>query len=216
MNLKLCAAALAGMLSTPLVAGELRALDDSELSDVTGQEGIALDVELRINTDASGAPLASLNDCSGVGNPCTLAVQFNNRLGGGGEWLVLKDTYGLLRINNLWLDAGETPLLSSLYPNPRRFLSQDGSTCLTGQGSAPNCTANGLPALTMTFPGSAGVFETDVNLSLNIGRMAVQYGAEVLLPGNDNNRSFVGIRIDDLIHDSARIDIDGSVSLIGF
>lgn len=204
------------MLSMPLMAGELRALDDNELSDVTGQEGIALDVELRINTDASGAPLASLNDCSGVGNPCTLAVQFNNRLGGGGEWLVLKDTYGLLRVNNLWLDAGETPLLSSLYPNPRRFLSQDGSSCLTGQGSAPNCTANGLPALTMTFPGTVGVFETDVDWSLNIGRMAVQYGAEGFLPGNDNNRSFVGIRIDDRIHDHARIDIDGSVSLIGF
>lgn len=207
---------LLAMLSAPLLASELLALDDSELSGVTGQEGIALDVELRINTDASGAPLASLNDCSGVGNPCTLAVQFNNRLGGGGEWLVLKDTYGLLRINNLWLDAGETPLLSSLYPNPRRFLNQDGSACLTGQGSAPNCTANGLPALTMTFPGTVGVFETDVNWSLNIGRMAVQYGAEGFLPGNDNNRSFVGIRIDDRIYDNARIDIDGSVSLIGF
>lgn len=60
----------------------MTALEDTEMAAVTGREGIALDLELRINADSSGTPLASMASCTG--NGCTLALQFANRPTGGG------------------------------------------------------------------------------------------------------------------------------------
>jgi len=206
----------AAILLAQVLLAEMIPLEDSRLSKISGQEGIALDLKIRINSDDAGQPLGSLSSCFGTGNPCTYSVQFDNRQSGGGEWLVLKDVYGIMKINSLHLDAGSTSSSPSPYPNQRRFLSQDGSSCLTGQGSPPNCTANDLPALIMSFPGDTGVFENDIEWSLNIGRVAIQYGPEGFLPANDNGLSFLGLRIADHIHPNGRIDIDGTISLFGF
>ncbi|MBZ2187932.1 hypothetical protein K8B33_02380 [Alcanivorax sp. JB21] len=190
-------------------------LDDAQLGQIVGQEGIALDTEFRMNADAEGNPLANLGGCSGIGNPCTFSLQFNNR----DEWLVLKDIYGILKINGLFIDAAETPSGSGAYADPRRFLSQDGQTCLTGQGvggAAPTCNANEIPALGMRFPGSPGTFETDIEWHLYIGRATVQTGAEGYLPVNDVNASFLGLQITDKFQNAARIDIDGRVMMFGF
>mgnify|MGYP005848631117 CR=1 FL=1 len=210
---------LMALASTSLHAGGLQALDDQQLAAVVARDGAALDLEVRINTDADGNPLASLNNCAGVGNPCVLALQFDNRLSGGGEWLVLKDFYTIMRINDLLIDGTETPNSSSAFADPRRFLSQDGQTCLTGQGSggaSPTCTANGLLALKLGFPDSGSAFNADIELALNIGRASVQFGPEGFLPSSDNGRSFLGLRINDRIHDTGQIRVGGSMSMFGF
>ena len=193
----------------------MQPLDDDALANVVGQEGVALDIELRINADEDGNPLSSLGNCSGLGNPCVLALQFNNRNSGGGEWLVLKDYYGVMKINSLFLDASQTPAGNGNYANPSRFFNQAGDACLAS-GVFPNCNINDVPALSMSFEGDAATFEDDILWHLNVGRMAVQYGPEGYLPSNDNGKSFLGLRISDTTQNMARIDIDGSITLTGF
>lgn len=202
-------------LSLTALADLSKPLSDQDLSEVSGQSGIALDLELRVNADESGSPLSSLNSCTGAGNPCLLAVQFNNRDSGGGEWLVLKDYYGFMKLNNFYLDSDTMPLVDGNYANPSRFYNEDGTACLSG-GTYPNCNVNGSAAMKMSFPGFSNVFEDDIEWHLNIGRVAVQYGANGFLAANDNNKSFLGVRISDMSQTMARIDVDGSISLLGF
>lgn len=202
-------------VSLPIRADLNQPLSDQDLSAVSGQSGIALDLELRVNTDENGSPLSSLGGCSGVGNPCVLAVQFNNRDSGGGEWLVLKDYYGFMRLNNFYLDADTMPSVDGNYANPSRFYDESGTACLSS-GTFPDCNVNGSAAMKMSFPGLSSVFEDDIEWHLNIGRMAIQYGTDGFLAANDNNKSFLGLRITDMNQTMARIDVDGSISLLGF
>lgn len=199
----------------------LQPLDEETLGNVTGQEGIALDLELRQNADANANPLTSLDGCSGVGNPCLLAVQFNNRTDLGGEWLMIKDFYGLMRLNDLWLDGADTPAGASPYSNPAIFRNGAGA-CLLGGSNAASCIPNDVPALMMHFPGTYAEFEEDIEIFLNIGRMSVQYGSEGFLAVNDDNKSFLSLRVSDLRtsiaipNAPAVIDIDGGIKLTGF
>lgn len=211
--------ALFVLLSLSAWAFGMQALDEEALGNVTGQEGIALDLELRQNADADGNPLASLGNCSGVGNPCLLGVQFNNRTDLGGEWLMIKDFYGVIRMNDLWLDGADTPASASPYSNPGIFRNGAGDCLLNSQ---PGCIPNDVPALMMHFPGTYATFEEDIEIFLNIGRMSVQYGANGFLPASDDGKSFLSLRISDLRTSSgvpnppAVIDIDGGIKLIGF
>lgn len=212
--------ALLMLLPINSLAVGLQPLDEEALGNVTGKEGIALDFELRQNADANGNPLASLNNCSGVGNPCLLAVQFNERTDLGGEWLVIKDFYGVMRLNDLWLDGENTPGSASGYANANVF--RKGVDCLLIGSNETSCIPNNVPALMMHFPGTYAAFEDDIELFLNIGRMSVQYGAAGFLPANDDGKSFLSLRISDLRTSSgvpnppAVIDIDGGIKLIGF
>ncbi|MEE4250351.1 MAG: hypothetical protein V2I38_07160 [Alcanivoracaceae bacterium] len=187
----------------------MMALDDSDMATVTGREGIALDLELRINADSNGAPLASMGGCSGTGNGCILALQFANRLAGGGEWLVLKGYYGVMRLNDIRLDGSRLPAVASPFANPDRFKDQNGN-CLVA-----SCDPSGSLAAIFTYPDNPG-FTADVELALNIGRTSVQFGAEGYLPSADNGASFLGLRIGDTQTGVGRIDINGGLQLYGF
>lgn len=187
----------------------MTALEDSDMASVTGREGIALDLELRINADSNGAPLASMGGCAGTGNGCILALQFANRFAGGGEWLVLKDFYGVMRLNDLRLDGSRLPAGPSAFANPKRFEDKDGN-CLVAA-----CDPSGSLAAIFTYPDNPG-FTADVELALNIGRAAVQFGAEGFLPSADTGTSFVGVRVGDTQTGTARIDINGGLQLYGF
>lgn len=201
-------AIITGMLVSPALAMEL--LKDEQMANVTGQEGVALDLEFRVNADSDGNALASVGNCQGLANPCNLALQFANRDAAGGEWLVLKDMYGVLRFNDLQLDGSRLPAVSSAFANPSRFEDQSGNCLL------PNtCTPNDSLALLLTFPETPG-FNADIEWRLNIGRAAVQFGPEGFLPANDNGGSFLGLAIGDTVTDIARIDIDGGIQLYGF
>lgn len=189
---------------------DLLPADDVELSSSVAQQGVALDIEYAINADSNGVPLsaAPYNNCSGLGNGCRIAFKANNRNSFGGEWLVFKDAYASMRMNNLYLDAATTPATSSIYANPNVFKNTAGVCIVAG------CTPNGLPALQLSFPGSATVFEEDISLFLNIGRIAIEHGAEGY--NYDKNGSFAGIKVSDSQQTHARIDIDGKMMIYGF
>lgn len=205
-------AMLCGLLLSPAVAvmaGGLEPLGDRDMASVTGQEGIALDLELRVNADSTGTALASMGDCTGLGNGCILALQFANRNAGGGEWLVLKDMYGVLRLNDFQLDGSRLPATPSANANPSRF-EGTGGTCLIA-----GCDPSGDLAASLSFPAIAG-FNTDIEWALNVGRAAVQFGAQGYLPSADNGASFVALRVNDTQTNTARIDLDGRIQLFGF
>lgn len=170
---------LSFLLLSPLCAAEgLSSLDDASLSDVSGQAGIAIDLVAQINSDASGNPLASLSSCVGTSNPCHVAFQFHNRGSGGGEWMVWKDFFGILKFNNVWLDAGQTSSTASAYPDTataNRFMN--GATCLPDSAkTAATCyqAVLGKPMMSMQLnQGNAG----GLQLFLHLGRVSVEYGA---------------------------------------
>mgnify|MGYP006195410017 FL=1 len=74
----------------------------------------------------------------------------------------------------------------------------------------------------MHFPGAYAEFEEDIEIFLNVGRMSVQYGSEGFLAINDDNKSFLSLRVSDLRtsiaipNAPAVIDIDGGIKLTGF
>lgn len=185
--------------------GELR---DEEMAGVTGQQGVALLLELRMNADANGAPLASLSSCAGLNNPCKLGIRLANRAGGGGEWLMLKDFFGRLFIDGLNVDGSFNPAAYTAYRNDNRFKNEAG-TCLL-----PGCDPRNLPALQLSFTGSPGVFENDITIGLEVGRMALEYGATGF--NNDANGSFLGLRVRDTGGRTTTIDVDGKIRVYGF
>lgn len=169
---------------TMTFADQLKPLDDADLAGVSGQSGVALDLVLQTNADESGNPLASQNYCTGTvaaGNGCRMAFQFHNRGSGGGEWVVWKDFFGVLKMNNIWLDAAQTPATASPYPDigaNNRFMSSGTTpTCLPDSSKTSATCADAvrsIPMLSMqTNLGAAG----GLQLFLNLGRVAVEYGA---------------------------------------
>ena len=204
----------------------LKPLDEAALGAVTGQAGIALDLEWRVNADSSGNPLASLNYCSGANDPCRMSFQFDNRGSAGGEWITWKNFYGVLRLNNAWIDANQSPGTASKYADTganNRFMSGDSTPIclLDGSTNASTChqgTLN-MPMLALQFNqgGAAGV-----ELFLNIGAVAVEYGATGYQ--NNTNEPALGVLIGDVrgtdlatpVAYPAQIKIGGTMGLYGF
>lgn len=94
---------LAGMAGSAFA--DLDPVSNEALDDVSGQAGIAIALDMRLNADASGNTL-----CGGATLPlieCRLAVSLNNRgtAGTNQEWLVWKGFYGRIFIPYLTLDA---------------------------------------------------------------------------------------------------------------
>lgn len=85
-------------------SADMLPMDNQSLAGVTGQDGIGLALELRLNADASG-----VSKC-GASIPlleCRIALSFNNRgtAGSNQEWLVLKGVSGRVAIPYLAMDA---------------------------------------------------------------------------------------------------------------
>lgn len=194
-------------------AAGLNEMSDEELGGVVAMKGVGLLLELRMNTDDKGVPLASLASCAGTNNPCKQGINFANRAGGGGEWIMLKDFYGRLFIDGLNVDGSFNPATNSSYNDANRFKNDAGTCLLAG------CDPRNLPALQLSFAGSPSVFENDVVIGLEIGRVAIEYGATGF--NNDANGGFLGLRVRDSVANTATnnatsIDIDGKVRVYGF
>ncbi|MGB2059532.1 MAG: DUF6160 family protein [Alcanivorax sp.] len=215
------------LISSATLASGLQSLDDAAMSDVTGRAGIAVDLELRINTDENFNPLSNLDYCYGPNNDCRMAFNFHNRDSGDGEWIVWKDLYGTLKVNDLRIDAGQTRGNPSGFQDnvaDNRFMSGTGGGCLLDESlSAEDCFqgALGIPMLSLTF-------NQNLELFLNIGAVAVEYGEEGYL--QDAQSAALGLRIADTGTDGTSIDpgfsygnihpatikIGGTMGLYGF
>lgn len=222
----------------PLLLGtafamELEPLEDEELASVIGREGVSLDFEYRYNADGEGNPLASLNNCEAVtdgANPCSMAITVNNR---EGMWVMLKDMYGIQKINSMWLDgggfvkdgddlllkyAGSSHVLSNNHPDPERFKDANGDCLIRDDGP---CLADGLLGLVLQYEeGEHDTFEENVTWHLHIGRATVQFQDEttpdVKPYMQDNPGSFLTYQIRDFHQNEAMIDYDGRVIMFGF
>lgn len=213
----------------PVTAPALEPMTDASMASVHGRSGIAVGLEFRLNVDASGNALgsncgvASPDYTDGVAEGCRLALNLNNR---PGEWLVFKDVYMSLDLPRVYLDAACTSGTASAgncsggssspsMADPDRFEDENGACLLTG--AAGGCVAgdvNNLPAMQFSAPGSALQFEDDILWHLNLGGMAVEYGATGYVA--DSNGSFLGAVLTDTGQDQARIDIDGTIKMFGF
>lgn len=222
-------------LVTPLYAQQgLQPLDDEALGGVVGQSGIAADLELTVNADSNGNALSTLNCGGAVADPtnlCRLAFQFHNRSSAGGEWIVWKNFFGVLKVNNLWINADQSPGTGTLagaspYPDAvanNRFMDAAGTTCLLdGSANTTGChlATQGKPMLALSFnEGNPAGLE----LFLHLGEVAVEYGATGYL--NDNiSKPALGLVIGDTRGTdlavpqarAAEIQIGGTMGLYGF
>lgn len=96
--------ALLFLLLAASARADMLSLDNESLAKITGQDGIGLAVEWRLNADANG-----VSKCGGSIPllECRIALSFNNRgtAGSNQEWLVLKGVSGRVVIPYLALDA---------------------------------------------------------------------------------------------------------------
>lgn len=205
--------ALAALLA-PASAFALEAMSDGDLSQQSGQEGIAMFAELRINADTNGQPLTSpslaanptafgtcgsLTSFSSTG--CRLALKFANRNDNGGEWLVAKNFYGTIKIPLMYIGAGKTPLAPTAYEDLDRFKDENGQPLLA--------SPHGIAALQVEFPEEIEIW------NLTIGGLSVEYGATGYL--NDDKPIVAGIKISNSIPNTpALISAQGRMSIYGF
>jgi hypothetical protein len=248
----LLSSSILSLTACGLCRADMKPVDDLVLQGVTGQSGIAIGLELDINVvDINGDGLVDINNGQfqqvtgcGLGNfdsspagTCRLALNFANR---ANEWLVLKDFYGSLRIDNLYLDGG---YLSAADSDPAtydssKFFDSSGN-CLLGNGIDCSDLSTGvgfenLPAMVVRMPGSysGGAF-TDptytpgspgtggvssgydsIRMGLTIGGASIEYGATGY--AQNNLGSFLGISIADNNSAYAGADVRGSAYVFGF
>lgn len=206
----------------------LEPIDNDELASVSGQAGIAMDFELQWNYDDSVAD--NLNTASNemalcgasplTSPECRLALNFNNR---DGEWAVLKGVYGVMKINDLYIDAAQLNDDSG-YEDFSRFEDQQG-TCLLPDEDCTVAGINKLNALQLSFGsgGEATLNDKDIEFGFTIESIGVELGAEGYL--NNDNAGFAGVKFGDVGVGSnfavygnapATADVDGRVYVSGF
>ena len=221
----------AALLLPAACLADMQALDDGKLSGVTGTgNGIAFDIVMQINTDASGTPTGSAAQITACQNgtaggcPFRMAAQFENRPGG---WLVMKDFFGMIKFNSLNLDAYMNPTTNTAFYNKNRFANAPfgaTQTCMSDVGSTA-CNPAGMNSFMFTFPSASF---SNIGMYVNIGRMAVEFDNNVA--GScasindttncgyvlDNRGSFAGIIMSDITQKMAQISVGGQVRVYGF
>lgn len=105
-------------ISTPFILGlllsatvqadpsALQAMDDAGLEAVSAQQGIAFDLEYRINSKADGE-VVDASECPNVGvltggSSCRIAYSLADS---SGMWIVMKGYRGLIKLTNIRIDA---------------------------------------------------------------------------------------------------------------
>lgn len=217
-------------------ASGLQPLDDRALGQVIAREGVALDFFYRMNANSDGSPVAALNNCQTEGagnpNPCAIAITVDQR---PGMWIMMKDMYGVQNVHSLWLDGGRYEesgsilslrtvhglnTLSNRHADPTRFHDELGNCMIKPGATGSACNVTGLPSLVMQYGNTNDSFTVpDVEWSLNIGRVAVQYDVGAT-PAYmlDQTGSFMSYNIGDFrgAYHPAEIFYDGRVLMFGF
>ncbi len=226
MNMKAVTLLLATSLASSAVWA-LEAMEEADMGSVVGRNGIAIGLDYGVNTDQTGAPLASLSNCAGAGNPCTFAYKLAARESGGGTWTVFKDSYMSLKIPIL--NIGVLPAMGTVgstaaYFDATRF--QNAGTCLLPGAVCTSANIDTLPALMLFYPatttsytpvgttGGSSAGYTSLSLGMVVGRMALEFGATGY--SNDANGSFLGARIADNNGNFANMAISGKAYVYGF
>ena len=205
---------LAGALNdTGYAQPPLESLSDDAMAAVTARDGIAVDLEFRWNASWSGGAVSSIACPTAVQSPfgtpdCRLALQFNDR---AGAWLVIKDYFGVLKLNDLLLDARVTPA------TPSGWCDAD---C---QARAPaGLVTESRPVLALSY-GRSGIsndsaYYGDAFFYLNASRITAEFGAQGYL-ADAISGSTIGLRMadgPDGINGPAQIRFDGQMQIFGY
>lgn len=118
-------------------ADSMKPMTDEDLGMVSAKQGVAFNLEFRINAQADGSAVPS-SECPTVagltgGSSCRLAVYLADH---DGMWIVMKNYRGLIRLNNIRIDAVNLPASGSLRRDISSYLA----------GYDPN----GKPAIQLT------------------------------------------------------------------
>ena len=198
----------------------LETMADAELSSATGQEGIGLQMELRINSDQYGNALTSGNpgdrgmlaanagdftNCGSTTNfssiGCRMALKFANQSNGGGEWLVLKNFYGRIVMPLIYIDAGLTASAATPYVDLNRFKDKNGVPLLA--------SPNNIPLVQISYPKEIEIW------NLTIGGVSMEHGATGYL--NADSSTVGGMKISNSAPNlPATINLQGSIGIFGF
>lgn len=196
------------LLSASGAASSMEPLEDEGLALISGSDGVQLTLRLRNNVDAAGNPMG----CSGLLNPCRLGMEFSGR---DGIWLMLKDYYGVLSINDIRLESGALPSAWTGYQDASRFEGIDGSCLLAG------CDPRGSQAVRISYPMLKGVGQYgDFSLLVNIGRTALEF-TDLTTPGYMKDAatgSALGFRMADssALNAPSGARFDGTAYVFGF
>ena len=197
------------LISCLVEAEGLEPLQDNELQLISGGDAIQLTVRLRNNVDDSNNPIGCV---PGTLNPCRLGLEFTDR---EGKWLMLKEFYGTIAIEDMRLQGATLSTSNSSYRDISRFEAPDGTCLLSG------CSPNGLTAIMLTYPNAKGAGEyNDMTTFLNIGRMALEFD-DSGTPGymlDNNPGSALAFRVSDSgsTNGSMQMRFDGSALIYGF
>lgn len=206
-------------LFMPLSVAAMEPLEDAVLASVTGREGVAVDLELRVNMTEEGVPLSGQaghygTNCVGQNNPCRWALSFANR---DNVWLVFN---GWSLATTVTVDIDVTSKMTSASipgfdlsmtddrpPSHNRFFNVSNQCMLTGCTTPADIPAaiQDMPAMRITTPSSVLSYDAlnnrsmgfdNTRLALNLeGAAAITavdgFGAPV--PG-----TFVGAQIGDM------------------
>lgn len=95
---------LLALICSPVNAA-LETLDNEQLSEVWGQSGANIELELRLNQTITGSPAAPTSVTKLCTDPldCRLGIKFNNRT----PWLVFKGISGGIYIPQISLDGSD-------------------------------------------------------------------------------------------------------------
>jgi hypothetical protein len=204
------------LASTLFVASNLafsmEPLHDDSLSGIHGAEGVQLTLRLRNNVDSSGNPLG----CTGLLNPCRMGIEFAGR---EGIWLMLKDYYGVMELNDIRMEGARLPAVNTGFFEPARFRN------ILGECLIDNCNPRNMPAVRITYPFSRepGLYN-DMLLLVNIGRTALEFDNTAVMPivpgymRDAAAGSVLGFRMADSTYLNApsRARFDGEAYVFGF
>ncbi|MEY1661994.1 hypothetical protein [Isoalcanivorax beigongshangi] len=216
-------------------AWSLQALDDGDLSEVHGREGVLLSFNYFLNTDPLTAEKLD-NFCDASYQNCLFTWQVagrgeGERVGGlAGEWLVYKEGYASLQMKRMALDAsfmGEASSAGAGYEswlNLAKFQDQSGTCLLEGSCTVENIKV--MPALKTYYPETGGSYDAatkhssgydDVRLGIRFERLSVEYDSPGV-PGYTQDRfgSFMGLSIQDNNGPQAGIAFGGKFYMYGF
>lgn len=209
--------------ATAFSAEQMALLNDEELSGVSARQGIALNFEMLINAtlNASGEVVPDNCPTSALvasGTPdCRFALQFN---GIDDAWLVVKEYYGVFKLNEVHVDGVRTQDSVSGYCDAacqERF----------GMGFDPD----DRPAIQLSYDhsdlGSNTAFYNDAEIFLNAGKVAAEFnqsdpGGNIIVPGylrNETPASAIGLKMADGVNGSggpAQLRFDGNMMMYGY
>jgi len=180
-----------------LALAEMQALDDSSLSEMTGQGGVYLSGEFSINKDGGvlwGTPptndpaqwTANQRSCAlaGAASPESCGMRVAVRSGANSGWYVLDNLKGIFSFEGLTLDtrtltsaSGEREVLALGLPNEIRFKDGNFSFGVASQGGWKN------KALSAANGGDPSYQQTNIFSAKIDGAIRMQ-GSVLVFPTN--------------------------------